>query len=353
MKKNYKLRKKYKKKSKFFFQESHYQLILLCIILLITGGFCILFLEKKALPKISIVKMNSSLTQASDDFSVMDVSFDQNIDTTIDIFSSTDLTTSDAIKTEPIFELNLNPTIETNAPKNIQKQIHKLLARTIFSKKHKSPQFFIVIDDIGYSLERAKIFLDIKEPITFAVLPNLPQSAAITDVLQQYSKPILLHMPMEPIGNRVLETVTLLDKDTSSDIQRKLKQSLKTIGQPVGINNHMGSSFTKNFHGMDALMQFLKSNNLFFLDSKTVGGNLSKQLAEHYQVSYYARDIFLDNSKNHLAIAKQLIKAAKIAFNKGSSVAIGHPYKQTYQVLVILIPQLTSKGIQFQYFSAR
>lgn len=236
---------------------------------------------------------------------------------------------------------------------DVQRQLLELLEQTTFSKKHEFPTIFIVIDDIGYSLERAKDFLTIPNPITFAILPNLPQSSKITNIFQKKRKSILLHMPMQPKENQNLEKITLLHTDNSLDIQKKLSQSLITVPYSIGISNHMGSSFVKDSVNMDIFMQYLKNNNLFFLDSKTGSGDIGKWLAKQYQVIYYSRDIFLDNSKNHFAIAKQLIKAAKISFGKGSSIAIGHPYKQTYQVLAVMMPQLESIGVRFQDFSKK
>ena len=62
--------------------------------------------------------------------------------------------------------------------------------------------------------------------------------------------------------------------------------------------------------------------------------------------SYFARDVFLDNSTEMLAIAKQLIGALEISFKKGS-IVIGHPYLSTYEVLQILLPEFEKKGVLF------
>jgi polysaccharide deacetylase 2 family uncharacterized protein YibQ len=235
---------------------------------------------------------------------------------------------------------------------SIEKKLEGLFEKTTFRKNHSAPNILIVIDDIGYNLKRAKNFLKIKQPITFAILPNLPQSSKAATILSQHNKSILMHMPMEPKKNIKLEKITLLRNDNSSDVYRKLEQSLATVPYLVGVSNHMGSFFTENAKGIDILMQYLQKENLFFLDSKTTNSNLSEKIADKYRVTYYERDIFLDNSRNHLAIAKQLLASAKIAFRQGTSIAIGHPYKETYQVLAVLMPKLESKGIQFQDFSS-
>ena len=99
---------------------------------------------------------------------------------------------------------------------------------------------------------------------------------------------------------------------------------------------------------MNYFLEYLQKNNLFFLDSKTNNGSISKNLAAQKKVNYYARDIFLDNKRTHLAIAKQLIAAMKISFLRGKAIAIGHPYSQTYEVLKVLLPEMAKLGVEFQ-----
>ena len=233
----------------------------------------------------------------------------------------------------------------------IEKQLIEFVETIKFQKNFLFPRVFIIIDDFGYNLAKATMFLTLEQSITFAILPNLPHSFLIAQTFEQHHKSILLHMPMEAKANSNTETITLFNTDNIVDIRRKIKQSLDTVPFRVGISNHMGSSFINDLVGMSAVMEYLKQENLFFLDSKTASGQISKQLARQHQVLYYERDIFLDNFKQHLAIAQQLITAVKIAYRRGESIAIGHPYLETYQVLAVLMPRLQKKGIIFQDFS--
>ncbi len=254
-----------------------------------------------------------------------------------------------------INEIVYKPTKDSNQAIKIDPMIEKQLIEFVekikFQKNFLFPRVFIIIDDFGYNLAKATMFLTLEQSITFAILPNLPQSFLIAQTFEQHHKSILLHMPMEAKANNNTETITLFNTDNIVDIRRKIKQSLDTVPFRVGISNHMGSSFINDLVGMSAVMEYLKQENLFFLDSKTASGQISKQLARQHQVLYYERDIFLDNFKQHLAIAQQLITAVKIAYRRGESIAIGHPYLETYQVLAVLMPRLQKKGIIFQDFS--
>ena len=61
--------------------------------------------------------------------------------------------------------------------KNTQKEeILKLLEKVNFQKQSK---IIIIIDDFGYSESKMELFLQISQPITFAILPNLPKSSTI------------------------------------------------------------------------------------------------------------------------------------------------------------------------------
>ena len=232
---------------------------------------------------------------------------------------------------------------------NLQVKILNLVKKAKFNKKHSNPKLVVVIDDFGYNINKIHLFLKLKQNINFAVLPNLPDSLQITNLLHKNNKTVVLHLPMEPKNSKLkLEKTTLMVNDSKEEISKKISQSRQTTSFINGISNHMGSHFTSNEDGMLKLMLYLKNTNLFFLDSKTARGKTAAKLATQYQVPYYSRDVFLDNSKDPIYIARQLISAAKISFVRGRSIAIGHPYKNTYKVLNILLPELEKRGVQFQ-----
>ena len=61
------------------------------------------------------------------------------------------------------------------------------------------PMIAIIIDDVGHQpIRQIKPLLDLKYPITFAVLPHLAYSATNSIHLHQNQYEVMLHMPMEP-----------------------------------------------------------------------------------------------------------------------------------------------------------
>ncbi len=259
------------------------------------------------------------------------------------------------LKTPPLSSLqskratnnNLAAVVELETTNKItqREEILKLLEKVHFKKQSK---MVIIIDDFGYSKSKVELFLKITQPITFAVLPNLPNSSAIANSFHQKNKPILVHLPMEPNNlQQKIEKITLMVSDSRKEIKDKLVLSLESAPFSIGVNNHMGSKFTRHEEGMELLMQYLQKHKLFFLDSKTSSGRIAVKLSQKYGVPYFSRDVFLDNSNEMLAIAKQLIKALEISFKKGNVIVIGHPYLSTYEVLQILLPEFEKKGVLF------
>ncbi|GKT28860.1 Divergent polysaccharide deacetylase like protein [Aduncisulcus paluster] len=84
----------------------------------------------------------------------------------------------------------------------------------------------------------------------------------------------------------------------------------------TGLNNHMGSSFTENYNGMLAALK-----------------HACRKAASKAGVTFYERNIFLDNVKDVGAIKYQLSKAAKIARKHGQAIAIGHPNHETLKAI--------------------
>ena len=99
--------------------------------------------------------------------------------------------------------------------KNLQKEeILKLLEKVHFQKQSK---IIIIIDDFGYSESKVELFLQISQPITFAILPNLPKSSTIAKNLHQKNKFILIHLPMEPNDlKQKTEEITLMINDSGN-----------------------------------------------------------------------------------------------------------------------------------------
>lgn len=206
----------------------------------------------------------------------------------------------------------------------------------------------IVIDDVGNNMDVFQKFLQLEYELTYSILPQLPLSHVTAELAHKAGHDIMLHLPMQPKewprfnpGNGALFL-----SDSEDVIKEKMKINLQSVPYVVGVNNHMGSAYTQYPPGLDVLMKILNNNNLFFMDSKTAPGDITRNTARNNNVQYISRNIFLDNFQDKEYIKGQLLKAARIARKNGRAIAIGHPYHTTYQVLSEQLPLLKQEGIE-------
>lgn len=209
------------------------------------------------------------------------------------------------------------------------------------------PILAIIIDDIGNN-KRFKGLIDIGAPLTLAVLPFTPYAKEAATMGNAAGLEIILHLPMEPNdyptnnpGKGAL--LTTMDKST---LLSQLKADLEAVPHITGANNHMGSKFTEYAGGMYHVLVELKKRELFFIDSKTSTKSVAFSQARTIGIKTAERSIFLDNKQSEEAIAKQLAKAIGAAKTKGAAIAIGHPYRETVEVLKNILPTIEEKGVQ-------
>ncbi|MDG2393686.1 MAG: divergent polysaccharide deacetylase family protein, partial [Thalassotalea sp.] len=167
-----------------------------------------------------------------------------------------------------------------------------------------SDKIAIVIDDIGYRATD-KLALSLPKQVTFSVLPHTPFGRSLAEQGNKQNREILLHVPMESINNLTLGPGAVTANMSEQSVQSSLAASIADIPHVIGINNHMGSKLTQMSEPMGWTMQFLKENDLFFLDSKTSQYSQAEYLAQQAGIPSLHRNIFLDNEINEAYIEKQ------------------------------------------------
>ena len=105
----------------------------------------------------------------------------------------------------------------------------------------------------------------------------------------------------------------------------------------------MGSLFTEKEGPMQTVLEYLKENQLFFIDSFTTSNTVGYKLARETGVKTTRRNIFLDNQQDVGKICVQLDKLVAYAMKKGGAVGIGHPYSETVKALRECLPQYDQK----------
>ena len=220
----------------------------------------------------------------------------------------------------------------------------------IVTPTKKVADVYIVLDDGGHNLSHLKPFLDLKIPLTIAVLPNLAYSKQSANLTVQYGKTLILHQPMQAINLSTDPGPNAIMPQMSADqICSLVSENLDSLGVKIGLNNHEGSLITADTYAMKAVMEVCKSRGMFFLDSRTNSQSVCKSVASEYGVKLYERNIFLDNTPNQDDMIAMFKSGIEIAKKNGSVVMIGHVWsgKNLADVLQKMYDEFTPQGFIF------
>jgi polysaccharide deacetylase 2 family uncharacterized protein YibQ len=164
------------------------------------------------------------------------------------------------------------------------------------------PAVAIVIDDLGVDRERTAVFNDLPAPLTLAFLPYAPALAQQAERARAAGHELLLHVPMEPIGQESPGPRALLTSFGPHELVSQLRALLMRSPGVVGINNHMGSRLTADRDRMRWVMGELHARQLLFIDSLTTPRSVATDEARRQGVPYARRDVFLDNEPSFCPI---------------------------------------------------
>lgn len=253
------------------------------------------------------------------------------------------------------------PPVEPSTPKPVPKEPDRIasvapIPKTIPPpvKPEPSPtiaQVAIVIDDFGQDLGAAKKFLNIPLAITYSILPFQAHSQEILQLAASRGHEVILHLPMEPVEYPRINPGrgALLVAMSENKIRQTVETALDAYPNIAGVNNHMGSKFTKQADAMKVVLAELKRRGLYFLDSFTTDQSVGYSLARELNVPTRRRDIFLDHENTETFVRSQIQQLIRRAKLQGSAVAIGHPYDTTHKVLLEAAPKFEKEGIAVVY----
>ncbi|MCW8876867.1 MAG: divergent polysaccharide deacetylase family protein [Kangiellaceae bacterium] len=210
------------------------------------------------------------------------------------------------------------------------------LERNYASANQAKPKISIVVDDLGDNSIIAKQITELPVNLTMAILPKTPHAQKISNWAHQNGHEVIMHLPMEASSRPDLLGPGAIFSDMSQDqITDIILENARSIPHLVGINNHMGSLLTKDVEKMTWVMSLAKSQNWYFLDSKTSEESIAQDIALKNGLPNLGRDIFLDHhSESQKGELPKIIKlrmnrALSIAQREGHVVVICHPYAET------------------------
>lgn len=209
-----------------------------------------------------------------------------------------------------------------------------------------TPLISIIIDDMGYSPGSLVRLATMPGPLTLAFLPNAEGTPSMLERVRPTAFELMLHLPMEPLGDADPGPEALLVSLDEAEIRRRVRAAMRAVPGASGVNNHMGSRFTADASRLAVVMDELRRHGVFFVDSLTNPASLAESQANAFGLPATRRDIFIDHVAEPAAIARQLRLIELVARRDGSALAIGHPYPETLAALERWLPTLERRGFR-------
>lgn len=227
------------------------------------------------------------------------------------------------------------------------------LAHAAVTAKHPcGPKMALIIDDIGHSRQMAHRFLELPIPITFSILPRLPFSLSLADTIHDLGHEIMLHQPMEPNQTTIDPGPgAIYINDSSERIARTITTNISELAHIRGVNNHMGSRFTRNFSKMTTALNIVHQKGLYFVDSLTTAGSQGFTSACRLEMGARKRDLFIDPVADPEVTFNQLCRLKRRAKLYGTALGIGHPYRETIEGLQRFVKGNHHAGVELVYAS--
>lgn len=205
----------------------------------------------------------------------------------------------------------------------------------------------LVIDDLGRRLEDVQALELLGVPVTYAVLPFETRTREVVREIQDRGSEVLLHLPMEGQEGANPGPGALRLSMSEEELELFTRAALDAVPGAVGVNNHMGSLLSTNPRSMRAVLGVLRDHDLFFLDSRTTRDSVAYRVASELGVPAAERQVFLDREATAEAVTHQFRRLLRLARERGSAIAIGHPYPVTLEVLAREVPRAAELGYEF------
>ncbi len=209
------------------------------------------------------------------------------------------------------------------------------------SEAQGKPKVAIIIDDMGSREEIGRKLVALDLNLSFSFLPHTPFLADLEMRARERGRTIMMHLPLEPLdaSKDPGPGAIYLDEHTGT-IEDLFKDDLAQVVHATGVNNHMGSRFTRDKQAMQVLAGLLRENNLFFIDSYTIPDSVAMTVAAGNGVPASRGDFFIDNVQSSEAVCDRLADLVELAQRRKSAIAIGHPYAATLEALQSCAPAI-------------
>jgi hypothetical protein len=209
----------------------------------------------------------------------------------------------------------------------------------------------LVVDDVGYDLQKAMQLLELRRPMTISIFPQLKYSRHIAELAHDMGYEVMMHLPMDS-GKRLRRNPGFISSEMSnSELAWVLERDFNSIPHVIGVNNHQGSLMTRDPESMSRVMNNLSQRNVFFIDSRTTSESVAYDVAKQYGIKSAQNNLFLDNEKDVEYIKGQMKQLMEEARQEGAAIGICHVHPTTIEALRQMLPVMEQDGIDFVFAS--
>jgi polysaccharide deacetylase 2 family uncharacterized protein YibQ len=213
------------------------------------------------------------------------------------------------------------------------------------------PRIALIIDDVGYDVDRALKLLNLRRPMSISIFPQLKYSRHVAEVAHDMGYMVMMHLPMEPGENLRRNPGFIAPEMSENEMRWILDRNFESIPHVSGVNNHQGSKMTRNKEAMARVMQYLAEKDMFFVDSRTTSDSVAYRVAKASGLRAAENDMFLDNEKNVEYIKERLELLMREAEQKGEAIGICHVHPATLQALKDMLPVMDERGFELVHVS--
>lgn len=215
-----------------------------------------------------------------------------------------------------------------------------------------APRLIIIFDDMGLDRAAFDRIMSMPGPVTLSFLPYARDVQIQADRARERGDDILLHLPMEPSGGADPGPNSLSLGMSAQELFDALSWNLGRFEGYVGVNNHMGSKFTRDEQMMKRVLSYLDQRGAFFIDSLTTGSSAASRAGAAVGADVFVRDVFLDSEPGAANIRRQLHLAERIAVKTGYAIVICHPRSETLDVIGAWLTSAPARGFRLDTVSS-
>jgi len=212
----------------------------------------------------------------------------------------------------------------------------------------------VIMDELGARADVFERVLALGRPITVGVLPDLPLSRRIAREAPRAGLEVALSLPLEPYQFPEVDPGpgVLLIAMPTEELMRRTRQLLLGVPGVVGVVSRMGSRFSEDRERMRAVLEVVRLQNLYFVDSVTTPHSAGYDVARTLGMRAARRQVFLDPDDRETTGRARLLEAERWAAERGTVIAIGHGRLLTVRLLEEALPRWEARGLRVVPVSA-